>query len=534
MTRNRRRSSTTRRVLPEILRLTAAALLIGAVSAGFSPVHAQGELKKGEAGRGTLSTTDPKLDDDSFYDMWTYRATAGESVKITLRSTDFDTYLAVGKLDGESFESDETDDDGAGGTDSEVKMTFREAGVYHVRVNSLSAGEKGAYTLVLEEGPVSTPVEAQGTLKVGSNVSGALSEDDPTLDDDSHYDLWTYSGTSGETVRFTLRSDDFDAYLSFGEMDGEDFTEMENDDDGAGGTDAKLTVTLSKNGEFVVRVNSLSEGETGDYTLVVEQGDPSEVTVSDGDDHDHGEAPSVEADPLPEPSPITSGQTVNGDLSESDPRMDDNSRYDLYSFTAKRGQQVVVTMRSAAFDAYMALGQIDNGEFNSVESDDDTGGGDDAQITYRITRDGVYVIRANSLFAEKTGAYTVEMELGDAPPPVPITTQPIRYGQTVNGELATTDPQMDDDSHYDLWKFTGRQGDKIVITMKSTVFDTYLAFGRLAEEEFSQIESDDDSGGGTDSKLEYTLESDGEYVVRANSLFSKGLGAYTLNITRSR
>ena len=105
--------------------------------------------------------------------------------------------------------------------------------------------------------------------------------------------------------------------------------------------------------------------------------------------------------------------------------------------------------------------------------------------------------------------------------------RPIRYGQTVNGELSDSDPQMDDDSHFDLWKFTGRQGDKIVITMKSTVFDTYAAFGRLGEGEFIQIESDDDGAGGTDSKIEYTLESDGEYVIRANSLFSKGLGAYT-------
>jgi plastocyanin len=533
MTRNRRRNSRSPKALSEMIRLTSAVVLIGAVSAWQAPVYAQGELRKGETSRGSLSTSDPKLDDDSFYDMWTYRASAGESVKITLRSSDFDAYLAVGKMDGDKFESDETDDDGAGGTDAEVKTTFSEAGVYHIRVNSLAAGEKGAYTLVVEEGPVSTPPVSQGTLNMGSNVTGTLSEEDPTLDDDSHYDLWTYHGRSGETIRVTLRSDDFDAYLSFGEIDGDDFTELESDDDGAGGTDAKLTVTLSNDGDFVVRVNSLSEGETGEYTLLLEQGDPSEVSAGDEHEHADGEEGGT-ADPLPEPTAIRSGQTVNGELSDSDPKMDDNSRYDLYSFSGRRGQQVVVTMRSTVFDAYMALGQVDGGSFTSLESDDDTGGGDDSQITYRITRDGVYVIRANSLFASVTGAYTLQMELGEAPPQVPVTTQPIRYGQTVNGELSVSDPQMDDDSHFDLWKFTGRQGDKIVITMKSTVFDTYAAFGRMEEGEFTQIESDDDGAGGTDSKIEYTLESDGEYIVRANSLFSKGLGAYSLNITRSR
>jgi hypothetical protein len=530
MTRNRHRISSFRRLSAGTVTLAATALLLGAVSA--NPAYAQGEIRKGNPTRGTLGPSDSKLDDESFYDMWTYQAQAGESVKITLRSTDFDAYLAVGRMAGDQFESEESDDDGGGGTDAQVKTTFRDAGTYHIRVNSLGAGEKGAYTLVLEEGPASTPAVSQGALSIGSSVSGSLSEDDPVLDDDSHYDLWTYRGRSGETIRLTLRSGDFDAYLSFGRADGEDFDELDSDDDGAGGTDSKLTITLANDGEFAVRVNSLSEGETGQYTLLLEQGDPSEVSVEA--EHEHDEGQTVEADPLPQPTPIQSGQTVNGDLSETDPRMDDASRYDLYSFNGRRGQQVVITLRSSDFDSYLALGQIDGDDFNALESNDDDAGGDDAQITYRITRDGVYVIRANSLFANETGAYTVEMKVGDAPPPVPVSTQPIRYGQTVNGELAASDPQMDDDSHFDLWKFTGRQGDKIVITMKSSVFDTYAAFGRMEEGEFVQIESDDDGAGGTDSKIDYTLETDGEYVVRANSLFSKGLGAYTLNITRSR
>lgn len=534
MTRNRRRNSSSYNALTAVVRVVAAALLIGAVSAWQAPAHAQEELKKGVTGNGALATSDPKLDDDSFYDLWTYRAQAGESLRITLRSSDFDAYLAVGRMDGDQFESEKTDDDGAGGTDAEVKLTIREAGVYHIRVNSLTAGEKGSYTLLLEDGPVTAPAAAQGALTLGTSVSGSLSESDPILDDDSHYDIWTYRGRSGETIRMTLRSDDFDSYVSFGQLEGDDFTEQASDDDGAGGTDAKLTVTLGSDGEYVVRVNSLSEGETGDYTLLLEVGDPSEVTAVEDHDHSDAEGDDRPADPLPEPTPIRSGQTVNGELGESDPRMDDDSHYDLYSFSGRRGQQVTVTLRSTAFDSYLALGQVEGGSFSSLESDDDSGGGDDSQITYRITRDGQYVIRANSLFANVTGAYTLAMELGDAPPAVPLTTTPIRYNQTVEGELTASDPQMDDDSHFDLWRFAGRQGDKIVITMKSTVFDTYLAIGRLAEEEFSQIESNDDGAGGTDSKIEYTLESDGEYVIRANSLFEKGLGKYSLNLARSR
>jgi hypothetical protein len=514
-------------------RVIAVVLLLGIASGMPNVAEAQGELRKGQSRSGTLSSGDSKLDDGSFYDMWTYRAQAGETVKITLRSSDFDAYLAVGRMDGEEFASQETDDDSAGDTDAELKMTLASAGLYHIRVNSLSEGEKGAYTLILEEAQGARPAVPQGRLTLGAGVSGELSTSDAVMDDESHYDLWTYPGRSGETIRVTLKSSEFDAYLSVGQMENGEFSEIDSDDDGAGGTDARLVLTLSSDGEYLVRANSLSEGETGDYTLIVEQADPAEIEASDDHDHDDSEGEG-EAGPLPEPTIIRAGQTLNGELSESDSKMGDDSHYDLYSFDGRRGQQVTVTMRSTAFDSYLALGQIDGGSFNALESDDDTGGGDDAQITYRITRDGAYVIRTNSLFANVTGEYSVRLEMGEAPPPVPVTMQPIRYGQTVNGELAVSDPQMDDDSHYDLWKFTGRQGEKLVITMKSTVFDTYVALGRMENGEFAQVESNDDGAGGTDSKIEYTLESDGEYAIRANSLFSKGLGSYTLNLARGR
>jgi hypothetical protein len=388
----------------------------------------------------------------------------------------------------------------------------------------LASLASGISLLVLLSGWVN-PAAAQGALQLGTPGSGSLSTSDPKMDDDSHYDLWTFRGRSGQSVRVTLRSDDFDAFLSFGQMSNNEFDELDSDDDGAGGTDSRLVVTLSSEAEYVIRVNSLSEGETGDYTVVVEEdtGESEEVENGGG-----------ESDPLPEPTPIQSGQAVNGELSEDDPKMDDDSHYDLYSFNARRGQQAVVTLRSTAFDSYLAVGQIDGGSFTTEESDDDSGGGDDSQVTLRVPRDGVYVIRANSLFADVTGAYTVELRLGDAPPMVEPVTQAIRYGQTVSGQLSAEDPQMDDDSHYDLYKFTGRSGEKVVILMKSPDFDTYLVLGRMEDGEFVQVERDDDNGGGTDSKIEVTLEGDGEYVIRANSLFSKGLGNYTVNLTRGR
>lgn len=378
-----------------------------------------------------------------------------------------------------------------------------------------------------------TPAQAQGKLQLGKGGSGSLASTDSRLESDSSfYDMWSYTGRAGETIRVTLTSTDFDTYLSVGRNDGGEFSELDSDDDGAGGTDSKVVVTLPEDGEYAVRVNSLSAGETGAYTLLVEQGDPSEVAV-DSEEAEESDSEAV-ATPLPEPTPIRAGQTVQGELTSDDAKMEDNSYYDLYTFQAKRGQRVTITMRSSAFDSYLAFGQIEDASFSTLESDDDSGGGEDATIEFNIPRDGEYAIRANSLFEDVTGSYSVQLEVGTAPPPVPLTFAQIRVGQTVNGELAASDPTLDDDSHFDLYRFNGKQGDKLVIVMKSTVFDTYLAVGRMEDDEFSSLETNDDGAGGTDSRIEITLEQDGEYVIRANSLFAKALGVYTINLARAQ
>jgi hypothetical protein len=98
----------------------------------------------------------------------------------------------------------------------------------------------------------------------------------------------------------------------------------------------------------------------------------------------------------------TLGTTVNGTLSSSDCTLDDGTYVDLYGFTVATTREVTITLRSTAFDAYLAL-------FNSsgavLEQDDDDGGGSDARIVRTLTP-GTYFIAANS-FDIDTGAYTL-------------------------------------------------------------------------------------------------------------------------------
>jgi hypothetical protein len=363
----------------------------------------------------------------------------------------------------------------------------------------------------------SADLSAQTPIRSGQTIRGSLDASDAKADDNSFFDLYTFQGRAGERVSIRLASSSFDAYLSLGRMNGKTFEEIESDDDSGGGSDALITVTLPSEGTYIIRANSLSEGETGAYTLSLTPAGAVQGGSSKG-----ASAPSAGV--------IRFGQTVSGSLDTSDAILDaDDTYYDLWRFTGRRGQRVEITLASSAFDAYLVLGRMNGSVMEPQASNDDGGGGTDARIRTTLPADGEYVIRANTLSQGETGAYTLRLaELAARPaPPAPSA---IRAGQTVNGTLSSSDPQAGDDSYYDAYAYQGRAGERLTIIMKSAAFDTYLVIGRMVNGEFEQIDSDDDGAGGTDSKLEITLDEPGTYVIRANSLTSEATGAYTLSI----
>lgn len=254
-------------VLAALLLTSAAAG--GCASAAFSGSD-EGSIRAGETRSGTLSTADPVKDDGSYYDEWTFAGRAGDRIQIDLSSPDFDTFLAIGMRRGGELRSLATDDDGADGTDSRVTVTLPETGEYVITANSLFEDEAGKYTLsVTALGQAPIAVVTGEVIRSGQAVEGTLSSADPTLDDGSYYDYWVYEGRAGERIRVTMRASEFDTFLSFGYDDGGGFQLLDSDDDGAGGTDSEIEVTLSETRRYLIRANSLGEGETGRYSLSV-------------------------------------------------------------------------------------------------------------------------------------------------------------------------------------------------------------------------------------------------------------------------
>ena len=107
-----------------------------------------GELPAGPTASvsGILDAEDQKRNDESWYEGWSIDAQAGDRAVILLQSPDFDAYLTLVSPTGRAF----NDDDGGGGTDSRLDMTFDEAGRWTVVANTLNAGDTGGYTLSVE------------------------------------------------------------------------------------------------------------------------------------------------------------------------------------------------------------------------------------------------------------------------------------------------------------------------------------------------------------------------------------------------
>jgi hypothetical protein len=107
-----------------------------------------GELPAGPTASvsGVLDADDPMRDDESWYEGWSIDAQLGDRAVLTLQSPDFDAYLTLVSPTGRAF----NDDDGGGGTDSRIDMTFDEAGRWTIVANTLNAGDTGGYTLSVE------------------------------------------------------------------------------------------------------------------------------------------------------------------------------------------------------------------------------------------------------------------------------------------------------------------------------------------------------------------------------------------------
>ncbi|HMB74060.1 MAG TPA: caspase family protein [Gammaproteobacteria bacterium] len=118
---------------------------------------------------GALRTGDSLLNDGEYGDLYSFEATAGQAVRVELRSEEFDTYLALMTPSEAVFQNDDFE---GSTTRSAVELIVPDTGTYTIIATSYAAGETGQYALsVTEVDPASLSV-AQGGGRVYGLFAG--------------------------------------------------------------------------------------------------------------------------------------------------------------------------------------------------------------------------------------------------------------------------------------------------------------------------------------------------------------------------
>ncbi len=372
-----------------LLAATGAASMVMAAGAWADPPR---PMTVGQTMSGTLSRTDAKAENDTYFDDYTVRLNADQSVEALMAASAFDAFLRLGRGTGAAFEEIKSDDDSGGGTDARVRFTAPTAGVYTVRANALNEGMSGAYSLRLSA-YVAPPPPVTKPIALDAPVTGTLADGGARLEDgDKLYHQYAFTAAAGDRIKLETQSTAFDSVLQLGRLVGGEFEEVGTDDDGAGDKNARLLQELETAGEYVVRVVGFDRDAAGAYTVSLSRLPPPA--------------------PAPRPKAVRIDQVVRGDLTAGSATFDKFRAYDYYQLSGRAGQVVTVVLR-AAFDAYLDVGVMSPAGFAVVKSDDDSGGGTNAKVDFKFERAGSILIRVSPLQGGATGPFTMTVEGGE-------------------------------------------------------------------------------------------------------------------------
>lgn len=472
--------------------------------AAAAPAIAQQTISVGGSVSGSLQSGDSRLDSGAFVDTYQFEGRAGQTVTVGLTSGDLDSYLM---MRGPSGFSQENDDRDSGVKDAQITARLPADGTYRISATSYEAGETGAYRLTLQSGGMSRAGSSSGaagggTARVGANA-GRLDAGDSTLDGGEHIDRWTFAGTPGARYSARLSAADFDAYL-FVRGDG---LEEGNDDDpaGRGSRDSRLEFVMPADGQVTLAATSYEGGERGAYTLTIDQagaGSGGSTTVA---------ATSGE---------LTLGQTINGRLGQGDSTLRSGEYMNAWTLRGRAGDQVDLRLSSSAFDAYLFISGPN--DFNAVNDDAD---GSDSRLTVTLPADGEYQVVATTYEPGESGAYrlTTARATGAAAVAAAATTPGFDTGVDVRGRLAQGDATLSSGEFADSYRFSGRRGDRVALSLQSSDFDAYLM---MRGPDGERHENDDGSASSTDSAIDMVLPADGDYEITVTSYEAGETGAY--------
>jgi len=238
-----------------------------------------------------------------------------------------------------------------------------------------------------------------------------------------------------------------------------------------------------------------------------------------------------------EPHVIRAGEPGEGILADADPRLDDDSPYVEWVFSADAGQRFQVDLTSEEFDTYLTLGRSVSGAFVELVSNDDAPTREvrstNSRVSYTAESGGDFLLRVSAYQGSGLGPYSLLVT-----PLPPARTEPrggiLSLGGAVEGVMTMDEALIRDEVPYQQWTIRVQLPERIAVELLSGDFDTQLTAGRMDDGVFQEIAYNDDWPGHdnpSDSRLVLTVREPGDYLLRVNPYFPDETGSYRLTAT---
>jgi hypothetical protein len=445
-----------------------------------SPGHSGGALTNG--------TSNPAAIGLGGQDMWSFTASAGDSIQLRVGAPAFtpriDLYGPDGSLAGQFAVNNGSIQD------AQVFLHLTNSGTFIAVVSSYFVNGLGNYIMSLAQAPESfvvSPGHSGGVLTNGASNPGTIGL--------GGQDMWSFTANSGDSIQLRVGAPAFtpriDLYGPDGSLAGQYAV-----NNGAV-HDAQLFLRLTNSGNYTAVVGSYFANGSGTYNINLAQS-PHTFVVSPGDSG----------------GVLTNGANISGNIALGD--------QDMWSFMGNAGDNIQLRAGGASFtpriDLYGPDGSL-AGQF-AVNN----GSYHDADIFSRLTNSGIYTAVVSSYFANGSGAYNVSL----AQAPEAFVVSPGFAGGTLtNGAMNSGTIAL---GGQDMWTFTGNPGDRIQVRIGSPDFtprlDLYRPDGALA----GQFAVNNGTYG--DGFIYVQLTNGGAYTLVVSSYFMNGNGNYSLNLAQ--
>ena len=460
-------------------------------------------IRPGDKVAGALSSKDSRLNNGKLFRAYRFDADSGKRYALRLHSADFDAYIGVEKIIGGVTDIVAFDDNSGGGTDALVVFRPADTAPYAVIVTSgPPEGTKGgAYTLELNTLPDRAPVPRQ--ITIGDSAVGSFTRESPTWENTSFpYDLYTFRARKGQSL--AVRGRLISPRKSVGDVR-------------VGRTEKNTFVPIGGS-QPVSLFRRFTVPEDGDYTVRLMADSPVPYVL-----HVNERRPE-------ETRAVARGKILTGSV---DPRVgSEPSPYQDWSLSAHEGERLAISAHSSEFDTYVVFNRRQGNNLARIAVNDDSAGNvRNSWIVATAPVTGEYVVRVQS--ADSTGgAYSLRVDTL-ARVVQHLRRSPIMSGQEVKATLSRTDSTLEDGSPYQEWIYRAKApNERVMFTMRSSDFDTFLSVGRVQGGKYVEYSSNDDASDDTRaehvSRVLIVAPAAGEFLIRANSMVTDQLGAYTL------